>query len=753
MIRCFGIRHHGPGSARSLERALRVMRPDCVLIEGPPDADPALPFAAHEDMRPPVALLVHAASDPSQAVFYPFARFSPEWVALRWALAERVPVRFIDLPIAHQIGVSEPRDRGPDPLVALAGAAGFDDADLFWERLVEVSDHGAADPFAVFLAIADAMRAVRDTAPPPNAREAQREAWMRQQLRAADKALFQNIAVIVGAWHVPALDLTKHTAKADGTLLKGLPKTKTEVAWIPWTAARLAAESGYGAGVDAPGWYAHLFDVAGTPSAEGTPRYRSIATAWAVRATRFLRDPRHGEAVGPADALEVVRAADALAALRELAAPGLGELREALLAVSCAGVEARLTPLRAALEIGFDLGAVPAEAPATPLRRDVEATMRHLRLKPLPEPTAHEWDLRKPLDRERVVFLHRLALLEVPFGRRTAGSGMVGTGTFKELWTLAWDPAFEVELALAARWGHTVGAAAAARLVDRARTRTLPELADDLMRALDAELDPALDAITSALEDRAAVASDVLQLGRALPPLARVMRYSDVKDTDRARVEPLFDGLFRRYALTLPAAAAIVDDAGAEDHCDLLDALVQALALVARDDLAAEMTDLLSTLAGLVPGAHAAAHARIQGRATRLLVERKLFDGDGPHGPDALQRLASLALGPAVAPTTAAAWIEGLVAGAGVLLEPQRALWAALDRWLGALSEETFVAVLPILRRAFAHFTPTERRRMGALLQRRRAPAPDRGLALGLDPTRVALLRPVLVAIYRSGLA
>ena len=60
-VHVFGIRHHGPGCARSLKAALAALAPDIVLVEGPPDADVALPFAAHEAMQPPVALLVASA--------------------------------------------------------------------------------------------------------------------------------------------------------------------------------------------------------------------------------------------------------------------------------------------------------------------------------------------------------------------------------------------------------------------------------------------------------------------------------------------------------------------------------------------------------------------------------------------------------------------------------------------------------------------------------------------------------------------
>ncbi|HEV2404881.1 MAG TPA: DUF5682 family protein, partial [Ktedonobacterales bacterium] len=84
--RIFGIRHHGPGSARALCQALEEMAPDLMLVEGPPDAHGVLPLLASEAMRPPVALLIYAPETPQRAAFYPFTHFSPEWQALSYAL-------------------------------------------------------------------------------------------------------------------------------------------------------------------------------------------------------------------------------------------------------------------------------------------------------------------------------------------------------------------------------------------------------------------------------------------------------------------------------------------------------------------------------------------------------------------------------------------------------------------------------------------------------------------------------------------
>ena len=126
MIELYGIRHHGPGSARSLREALGELSPDVVLIEGPPEADALVGLAGDPEMRPPAALLGYVPGEPKLAAFWPFAVFSPEWQAIRYALGAGVPVRFCDLPAAHQLAMADSRTAWPrtDPVSELATAAG-----------------------------------------------------------------------------------------------------------------------------------------------------------------------------------------------------------------------------------------------------------------------------------------------------------------------------------------------------------------------------------------------------------------------------------------------------------------------------------------------------------------------------------------------------------------------------------------------------------------------------------------------------
>ena len=108
-IHLLGIRHHGPGSCRNILQELERIRPDLILLEGPAEAEALMPFVSYGQMKPPVALLGYQPDVPQNAVFYPFADFSPEWQALRYALRENVTLRFFDLPLAHSLAFEAER--------------------------------------------------------------------------------------------------------------------------------------------------------------------------------------------------------------------------------------------------------------------------------------------------------------------------------------------------------------------------------------------------------------------------------------------------------------------------------------------------------------------------------------------------------------------------------------------------------------------------------------------------------------------
>ncbi|WP_119731080.1 DUF5682 family protein [Thermomonospora amylolytica] len=798
----YGIRHHGPGSARSLRRALEEFKPDIVLIEGPPEADAIVRLAADPGMVPPVALLAYTtdpkppaedAAAPSdqgrRAAFWPFAEFSPEWQAIRYALEAGIEIRFCDLPAAHQLAFPSPADpadrpaddaaaapdaagsgRGPgdaaavsgwafggagavpgvsvdergqgeseggpgdvaseeerirlDPLGWLARVAGYDDAERWWEDVVEHRGEGPSP----FPAIAEAMAALREDLeerPPsgehavPEAyarRERQREAHMRRTLRRALKEGYARVAVVCGAWHVPALQAQVPASEDDRTL-RGLPKRKVALTWVPWTHGRLAQWSGYGAGVRSPGWYRHLFVSPDRP-----------IERWLTEAARLLRE--EDLHVSSAHVIEAVRLAETLAALRGRPLAGLDEVTEAARAVLCEGAEAPLALIRDRMVVGERLGAVPGSTPMVPLQRDLEAERRRLKLKPSALVKEQDLDLRRPLDLERSRLLHRLRLLDVPWGEPAAPL-VRGKGTFRETWTLRWQPEFDVALIEAGVWGTTVRGAASARAQAlAAEAETLADLTAVAERCLLADLGDALPSVVRALSDLAATDVDVGHLMAALPALVRTLRYGDVRGTSVGGLQTVVDGMVVRICVGLPPAAHGLDDDAARQLLGDINAVHESITLLdsGSGDGPGHTARWRAALAGLLdrPGLH----GLVEGRLTRLLHDAGALD----DVPARMARAVSVGEEPA----RAAAWIEGFLSGDGLVLVHDETLLRLVDGWIAGLAADSFTDVLPLLRRTFGRFDAPERRAIGERARALTAPAAASAARIpdDVDPAR-----------------
>ncbi|SET37048.1 DUF5682 family protein [Hymenobacter actinosclerus] len=720
-LRLFGIRHHGPGSAASLVAALDAFRPDIVLLECPADAEAALATATHPELVPPVALLVYNPRQQGQASFLPFAEFSPEWQAVQWCARHEAHVRCMDLPMSLRFGTSppgslssgegepvsptselepaeksagspSPEDRGPggevdletDPVAYIARLAGYTDSEQWWETHLEHAP-GNADTFAVVLELMTALR--EELARPETEETLLREAFMRETLRATLAQGYQRVAVVCGAWHAPVVrpELLK---KEDKARLKGLRKVPTETTWIPWTYERLSFSSGYGAGVLSPAWYELLF---AQPRAE-------VLTHWMVRATRLLRE--QDVAASSAHAIEGVRLASALAAVRGLALPGIQELQEAAVALLGGGYAEPLALVHQELVIGVKLGEVPAGLPATPLQQDLAQQQKTLRLKPEALPKPLDLDLRQPAQLDRSHLLHRLRLLDINWGEPEAVAGK--SGTFHEIWRLRWDPELALAVVEAGRWGNTVLSAAAARATARAAEATSLETVSELLeQALRADLGPAIPALVARLETIGADTRDVTHLLAALPPLVQVLRYGNVRRTDTAQVAQVVRQLVPRLCIGLPAAGTGLDYDAARPLLARIEATHQAIRLLQDAEHEADWYAALAAVRR-----NAASNGLLAGAAARLLF-------DAQQAPaDTTARALGLALAPAQPTDYATAWIEGFLRGSGLLLIHHRELFGLLDTWLGGLAEDAFRETVPLLRRAFTNFSLPERQQL-----------------------------------------
>ncbi|MGC9497229.1 DUF5682 family protein [Streptomyces sp. WG7] len=380
-----GVRHHAPSLAAAVPGLLDGAAPDVLLVELPAEMQEWLPWLGHEETRAPVALAAASTEEGGGPAFYPFADFSPELAAVRWACRRGVPVVACDLPLADRAwrearhpGTSAPPSApsapsvpsapsgpsGPSGLSAVAPDSycsgltaalrarltGRPDEDL-WDRLVEAAAPGS-EPEALRRAALLTGWALREEAISSGGvpeLDLRRERWMRSRLAAAT-ADGARAAVVVGAFHAPALVFPaaaapEPEAEPDRPGRPGSPGSRRGPAdrsghvadhsgWItsliPYTYALLDERSGYPAGIRDPEWQHLVLRSAGDPGA-----LEEALTGAAVRVCAGLRALGHPS--GPADAREITRLASDLARLRGLPAAGRGELVEAVQTVLAQG--------------------------------------------------------------------------------------------------------------------------------------------------------------------------------------------------------------------------------------------------------------------------------------------------------------------------------------------------------------------------------------------------------------------------------
>ncbi|MBE4741045.1 DUF5682 family protein [Streptomyces caniscabiei] len=782
-----GVRHHSPALAAAVPALLDASGADVVCVELPADFQHWLPHLAAPGTLAPVALA--GASEGGRLGFYPFADFSPELAALRWARERGKEVVCCDLPMSHpawsadraemepagsgptdadraemnpagsgptdadraetgaagsgptdadraETGADAPRSTAlvsPTAFAAALTAAGTGrDGDDLWDRCVEVLAPGCT-PEAIrraALGVGWALRRDAESAGGVPSVDLAREAHMRDTIAHA-AAGGRRVAAVIGAFHAPALtdpaDGDTDPAGARGAGLVGEhPPVVTSL--VPYAFDLLDSRSGYPAGIRDPRWQQAVFTAGGDPGQLHGAAARAITDV-----CRELRAAGH--TAGTGEATETLRMAGDLASIRGLAAPGRGEVLEALTTVMGQGEPlGRGRALARALEVvlvGTDRGRIAPGTPRSGLGPSVEAELAAVRLPGPEDPASRELrldPLRSALDGRREILLQRLAVCGAGYGESVEVAG-TGDGTaLTTRWRVSWSPAVPVRLDLAGIRGVTAALAAEGTLRETFRREsadggpTCALVLAGLRAAARCDL-PALVA------DRLADAAAVLPAAATLPELLEAL--------------DLLEALRRGH---LPGTTPEGRSSAADLAVDLLEAAVRALpglagsdepedaaALVALASRAGEhrlglrMDDALGTLAlsgsPLIQGAALAARVLLDLDGADTVGARAAGWIDTATGPDSRLGLARR--------------LTGLLSGAAPLLQSApTALDPLLDR-IDTLTDQGFLDRLPALRGGFDTLTPAGRDRLLGTVTERLGDRLD--LSLTASPELLAL--------------
>lgn len=744
----FPIRHHSPVGAQWLAYLIQDTRPGLILIEGPCDATPLIPHLLAPDTHPPMAILAYlpaevlAEDEEPRSSAWPFCAYSPEYVALQAGHQVGAELRFFDLPAGAHLEHARPLQQPDGELSdvhqpqpnnvwqAIAERFGFDDYEEFWECRFEMltGTDPRNLPTIAGQSLADAMfelgTLVRESGRDPC--NAAREAWMRAELAQALSNGYDpdDVLIVCGAAHAPALK----SPTSDCTV-PPVSAREARLTLIPYSYPRLSEQLGYGAGNRAPAYYQGVWEKKGD--------FTQASQQALIQVANTLHQA--GYAVSLADAIEANRLAATLAALRTKSAPGLNEVRDA--AQACYGrgalaVDSVLWPLL----IGEAVGAVSAQVARTSLQQEFHDTVARLGLPFSDAPRNHRLYLTQPADVEASVFLHRLAAAEIPFGQVQAvqmvGRGPAGIevddaarwlGQLREKWTLQWTPLTDIRLVENSVQGNTLAEVCSRRFRrELGAARAVADVADTLLRIVLTWLEPLYAEGLAACEKASSTDDDLPSLARAAYTLHSLVKYGSSRDVAVGAIEALLSKIYVRASLLLPAAAAVADEAVPSTR----DALIS-LHDVARQSSWRQSqtldTALLATRLRLTAEGDWS-HPALAGLACTLL-----FVGGDLSEPD-LTTLLSQRLSPGEEPLVGAQFLEGLLALNRAVLLRNRTVVAWLNDYLQAVPADRFVAVLPVLRRAFADLTPGEMDYLLATLARLLKLLPEQARTITRSP-------------------
>ena len=357
------------------------------------------------------------------------------------------------------------------------------------------------------------------------------------------------------------------------------------------------------------------------------------------------------------------------------------------------------------LIISNRLGSVPDDVPKVPLLVDVEKIQKRLRVPFTAEIKELILALRKPNDLERSIFFHRLQLLGIDW---TILGRIDGKGTFKEKWTLYHKPEQIIQIIERAIWGNTVMEATQKYLLKQmAEIQHIPELTALLSTVLPADLPALVEAMTVQLDRLSAASTDILEMMEAVPDLVNIVRYGNVRDLDFSKVGDMLEAMIARILAGGVLVCINIDEEAAGDLLNKLVATDYALSILNREELNLMWRNFIGQVRS-----SANVHPLLSGYATRLLNDK------GEISAEEMETTLSFYSSVGNAPADMAYWFEGFLRSSGSILLLDDRLWNLVNNWVCSQDKDTFMELLPVLRRTFSEFTSAERRKLGEKARR-----------------------------------
>jgi hypothetical protein len=409
---------------------------------------------------------------------------------------------------------------------------------------------------------------------------------MRRKIQQAIAEGFkpEQIVVVTGAFHATALD-PDLPPMTDEEFAK-LRKRDSKMTLMPYSFFKLSSQSGYGAGNHAPAYFEMVWNSYNENTAAGLP------TLFLTNVT-FGSCANSGTFRSTAEVIEGVRLAEAMAGMKG-SLPTLRELQDAAVTLLGQGDPSGGARVVVARGSRHGIGSLAKGVSQTSIQDDFYRELNRLKLEQFKASVKRDLDLdlrenRRVktaeaafLDLHRSSFLHRLAVLEVPFAQKLAVR-QEGT-TWAERWALQWTPEAEIAIVEAVLLGETIELAVAFKFKQQLEKCTsIAEASTVIRQACECGMSGSIELARQTLQRLANDSSDFTALASATHELGLVIRYGDVRQFNAEPLKPLLEQLFLEGALSLVGAA----------NCDLAAAKQMVVGMNELNKVALDYTTLI----------------------------------------------------------------------------------------------------------------------------------------------------------------
>jgi len=449
-IAFFPVRHHSPACSYHVRRAIDMYKPDCILIEAPSDTDTIIPYLG--DSEPPIAIYYsYQSGEKRNACYYPLQSFSPEFVAVKAALAAGIPVHFIDLPLGN-ISMEEEklelkeasedkktwyndyflqRSKYIQTLCEKENCRGHGE---LWEKLFEISAASVSTEMFIknLLTFCYFARVDYPEQLLTEENDSIREMYMAENIIKHQKK-YKRILAVTGGFHTAALMELIETKK-----VKKIKPLSGKAYLIPYSYEESDQLTGYASGMPYPGYYQAVYD---NLEKSESNFFHKTTLIYITKLAKILRKNRENISLSEESAAFAMGLG--LADMRDKEQPGVYELIDGVQSAFVKGelnmstsfvMEAAARLLR-----GEKIGKVGKDAPVPPIVLDFTniATSYKMNITSTIPKTITLDIVSKARHQEQSVFLHRLGFLNNPYAKKTFGPDYkkrINTKLVREKW-------------------------------------------------------------------------------------------------------------------------------------------------------------------------------------------------------------------------------------------------------------------------------------------------------------------------------